>query len=145
MRVAHLILALAASGLLAGCGTLNNDVKLFYDRRPENPSDDYQPPNYVYGGVHWDSRAFHEALSDPDVPLLDRVLAPLWLVDMPFSAVFDTLDLSHTIEATEKEAKWWRDHKDIKRYPAEPADTAASSESDAADGSGDNAPVWAND
>jgi uncharacterized protein YceK len=109
MRFAHLILALSAAGLLSGCGTLNNNVAIFYYQRPADPPDDFQPPNYVYGGVRWGSRAIHEALSDPDVPLLTRVVAPLWLIDMPFSAVFDTLNLPHTIGATEKEATWWRD------------------------------------
>jgi uncharacterized protein YceK len=110
-RVAIRVAALSA--LLSGCGTAHNLVSITYHERPTDPHDDYEPPDYRYGGVKIDAWMIRQPFSRVDEPILGRAigaaLVPLWIADIPLSAACDTLMLPETIAATQQEAKWWHD------------------------------------
>ena len=134
MNLARFILAAGLAGLLCGCGTLNNSIMMFYHQPPADPPADYQPSNWVYGGVKWDADELRIAVSKADFPLFSRLLIPFWIADIPLSAVCDTLNLPHTIPETQSEADWWRSIQ-AKRQDAKEMKPAAF------DGGEDQSPV----
>ena len=71
MDLSHIVLAATLTGLLSGCGTINNQVMLFYSG-PEARSN-YDPQrDYVYGGVRIDATAAGFAFSDEPAFHRDR-------------------------------------------------------------------------
>jgi hypothetical protein len=119
MNVAYRILAAGLLCLPCGCGTLNNAVLMSYHQRPHDLSSDYQPPDYVYGGVRFDAMAIRYSFKEDREDSLGRILAPLWFVlwcaDIPLSAVCDTVLLPYTIAVTSREADWWREFQKTQR------------------------------
>src|SRR5207253_791914 len=100
--------------LLCGCGTMNNSIMMFYHQPPEHPPNDYQPPNWVYGGVKWDAESARCSWTTKEDFPANLIVALLYTADVPLSAVFDTLNLPATIPATKREADRWRDVRDTK-------------------------------
>ncbi len=108
MNLTRLVLATVLACLLCGCGTFNNSIMMFYHQPPSDPPADYQPANWVYGGVKSDAKGICLGVSRGDTPLFYRLLTPLWIADIPLSALCDTLNLTYTIPETQSEADWWR-------------------------------------
>ena len=102
MNRRRIIVAVALAGLLSGCGTINNQVMLFY-AGPDAKSN-YDPKrDYVYGGVKFDATAAGYAFSnEPGLSPASRLLCALFILDLPISAIFDTLYLPVNIPADQK-------------------------------------------
>jgi uncharacterized protein YceK len=102
MNLSRVVLVAALAGLLSGCGTINNQVMLFYGG-PDSRSN-YDPQrDYVYGGVKFDATAAGYAFSnEPGLSPGSRLLCALFILDLPISAVFDTLYLPVNIPADQK-------------------------------------------
>lgn len=101
-RAVPAILALAATVTLSGCGTIGNLAG------NDDSMGRLSPEARVYGGVAADMGAFKEFLRPRSyLPWLYPVLASFALLDLPLSAVGDTLTLPLAVYA-----EW-------KRYSAE--------------------------
>jgi uncharacterized protein YceK len=109
MAFPRLLLVVVSSSLFGGCGTLSNAVMIYYHERPSYAPDDYKPPNYVYGGVKADAYSVKAALvPDEEMHVAGAFVGILSLIDMPLSAVGDTLALPNTMAVTAREAEWWK-------------------------------------
>jgi uncharacterized protein YceK len=90
------IVAVAMLALLpvTGCGTLANFP-------PTLGSGSAIRPERVYGGVRMDLYWISSCIIDPEPePLLRLLFLPLYVLDLPFSAIMDTLTLPRTIQAS---------------------------------------------
>jgi uncharacterized protein YceK len=100
MWPARFITLLLAAVTASGCGTLVNLRPL--PAYPQVPGEGatWAAPKKIYGGVAFDAHAgaglLQEATLDPPKGLLG---AYVWGVDLPLSAVGDTLTLPVTIRA----------------------------------------------
>jgi uncharacterized protein YceK len=103
MNLAHLVVTATLACLACGCGTFDNSIAMFYFPAPSDPPVDYRARNWVYGGVKRDTAAIRRTFSRDDVPLEDRIVGPLFIADLPLSAIFDTLNLPYTIPASQRE------------------------------------------
>lgn len=93
--------ALVATCCLGGCGTLNNTI---VGTGPAPPHE-YTPPLEVYGGVREDLRTIVDGVTPPYPDSFGEGLSQalgtaMLIVDVPLSAVGDTLTLPKTLPAT---------------------------------------------
>jgi uncharacterized protein YceK len=90
------LLASAALWVICGCGTLLDAVvRDSKEGHASNPS--------VYGGVQFDAHALSatpELFRAPDQgPMLAALCVAFWVVDLPISAIADTLALPFSLSA----------------------------------------------
>lgn len=92
MNLSRSIIAAGLACLLCGCGTINSRVSRSYfeGEAPLGGS--------VYGGVRFDAKASQVAFTDvPNTPAYERLVSLGFILDLPFSALLDTLLLPVTI------------------------------------------------
>jgi len=101
----RLSLALLLAGVAGGCGTVLNlrdhEVQIPDTPRPgDSISGRYPAPREIYGGVRTDAalgaQLFDEARTTPAAAVAGLAV---WGVDLPLSAVADTLTLPLTVPA----------------------------------------------
>lgn len=121
--ISRLMLVIVISFCASGCGTLFNVVNYEIPPQPELSIWKEGPvtaPRKIYGGVSLDMEIGKSWIEDGII----LPTACLWLVDVPLSAVGDTLTLPLTIRAAidrSIENYYFRD---------QPADQASQSEND---------------
>jgi len=88
------IVAAVIASLICGCGTIGNRVSIaHFDPKVESPAG-----GYAYGGVRFDAKVAALAFSKArEISASARLLSSLYIIDVPVSAVFDTLLLPITI------------------------------------------------
>ena len=93
----------AAITCLGGCATVVNMKEGYsFELKPSGGS---SPPKQVYGGVIRDVTSIHDALtmeSDENVAhsmLFTAAALPMFVIDLPLSALADTLTLPITLSA----------------------------------------------
>lgn len=91
--------------LVAGCGTLNNMIV-----GTPSTHGEVSAPLEVYGGVRRDLRDLGTSMVPPyswnPTDVLERTMGiGVTLIDLPLSAVGDTLTLGRTVPATRSESK----------------------------------------
>lgn len=96
-RIPVVLIVAAIALFLSGCGTLSNCCWLF----PEEGG------KRVYGGVRGDCEIAWQAVTDTDSPGGERrdILLKL-ILDLPLSAVADTITLPYTVPYS----FWWALH-----------------------------------
>ncbi|MFN0196819.1 MAG: YceK/YidQ family lipoprotein [Planctomycetaceae bacterium] len=116
MRPFQILIAVSLTAVItSGCGTiLNFTVWDIRNVRTQSSFEEgyHSAPQKIYGGVTtdaaWGKSILSEAVTNPDTANLPRdawLGLHIWFVDLPLSAVADTLTLPLTIPATIKRAK----------------------------------------
>jgi uncharacterized protein YceK len=82
---------LSTALLCAGCGTIHNLT-------PNRQTSEGEIPARVYGGVQGEWGEL-QAMRFDDVHCMNLIFLPLYLIDLPLSAIGDTLTLPWTIPA----------------------------------------------
>ena len=100
--------------MLCGCGTFKNTVGITE-----------RAPRKVFGGVRSDAHTVADLLTWEDDEtaaggIARALFVPFFLIDLPFSAIGDTLTLGQTIPASRQRRshkRWVEDLPEIEDYP----------------------------
>ena len=126
MNLSRLAISACLAWILCGCGTINNQVMISYGGAGSGSKDDpYR--NHVYGGVKLDAQMASFVVSrDEKFSPGERLLCALYILDIPLSAVGDTLYLPLAIPADiqirkARETKWADFDNDGNQMPVNPS------------------------